>query len=27
MPHRIATLAVEDDHQQDGDFIFDASHV
>jgi hypothetical protein len=27
MPHRVATLAVEDDHQQDGDFIFDASHV
>ena len=27
MPHPIAVLAVEDDHQQDGDFNFDAPHV
>ena len=27
MPHPIAVFAVEDDHQQDGDFNFDAPHV
>ena len=27
MTHPIAVLAIEDDHQQDGDFNFDAPHV
>ena len=27
MTHPIAVLAIEDDHQQDGDFNFDAPHI